>query len=63
MFDGARGAEEKKEEDAFLRVADDPGAAGGEQHQQVDVDAALTERRQGVDGCIPAAGEVGEREE
>ena len=63
MLDGARGAEEEKEEDAFLRVADDPGTAGGEQHQQVDVDAALTERRPGVDRCIPTAGKAGEREE
>ena len=30
MLDGARSAEEEKEEDAFLWVADDPGAAGGE---------------------------------
>jgi len=63
VLDGAGCAEEEEEQGAFLGVPDAPGADGGQDHQQVDVDPSLAERSPGVFRGVPTARQARQREQ
>ena len=63
MFDRAGRRKEKKQEGSLPLGADDPGAGRHDDHQQVDVDAFLSEGGPAVDRGVPSAGEAGAGDE
>ena len=65
VLHGPGRGEEEEEEHALGPLAHQPGAAGGEEHQQVDVDAAMVaERVPALLRRLPSAGDArAEREQ